>query len=91
MDELYNERFGLDKPLWQQCLTCLGDMARFELGHSIASYPRTVKQILRESMLWTISLLTATTLLSLLFGTIFGAIVARTRPPSGCARWRRRS
>ena len=63
MVELYNEKFGLDKPLWQQYLTCLGDMARFELGHSIASYPRTVKQILPESMQSTISLLTVMTLL----------------------------
>ena len=41
MVELYNEEFGLDRPQWQQYLTYLGDMARFELGHSIASYPRT--------------------------------------------------
>ena len=81
MVELYNEKFGLDKPLWQQYLTYLGDMSRFELGHSIASYPRTVNQILRDSMLWTISLLTVTTLLSFIFGTLFGAIVAWTRAP----------
>ncbi len=32
-------------------------------------------------MLWTISLLTVTTLLSFLFGTVFGAFVAWTRAP----------
>ena len=32
----YDRKFGLDKPLWQQYLTYLGDLARFDLGHSIA-------------------------------------------------------
>ena len=70
MVELYTEQFGPDKPLRQQYLLYLGDMARSEPGHSIASYPRTVNQILRESMLWTISLLTVTTLLSFLCGAV---------------------
>ncbi|MCY4412833.1 MAG: ABC transporter permease [Caldilineaceae bacterium] len=81
MVEVYNAKFGLDKPLWQQYLTYLGDMARFDLGHSIAFYPKTVKDILREALLWTIGLLTMTTLLSFVFGTLFGALVAWTRAP----------
>ncbi len=53
-------------------------MARFALGHLIASYPRSVKQILPESMLWTISLPTETTLVLFLFGTVFGFFVMDT-------------
>ena len=30
--ETYNKKFGLDKPLWRQYLSYLGDMARLDFG-----------------------------------------------------------
>ena len=38
----YQAKFGLDQPLWQQYLTYLGDMSRFDFNYSIANYPRKV-------------------------------------------------
>src|SRR2546421_10584636 len=35
----YDKRFGLDRPLWGQYLTYLGDTARFEFNFSMAGYP----------------------------------------------------
>src|SRR6266545_2761501 len=38
----YDSEFGLDKPLWIQYLTYLGDISRLEFGFSMASYPMRV-------------------------------------------------
>ena len=48
MVEEYNAKFGLDKPLWQQYLTYLGDMARLDFNYSIANYPQTVNEMMRR-------------------------------------------
>src|SRR5260221_10040987 len=38
----YERRFGLDKPLWQQDATYLGDVAHVDFNYSLAHYPPTV-------------------------------------------------
>ena len=40
----YQEKFGLDKPLWRQYLTYVDDVAHGDLNYSIANYPRTVAE-----------------------------------------------
>src|SRR6516162_10221218 len=42
MVKVYQEKFGLDKPLWRQYLNYIGDVSRLDLNYSIANYPRTV-------------------------------------------------
>jgi peptide/nickel transport system permease protein len=82
MDEMvanYEERFGLDRPLWEQYLTYLGQMARLDFGYSIANYPRTVWDILLESVPWTIGLLLTSTLMAFAIGTVLGALLAWPR------------
>lgn len=79
----YQRRFGLDKPLWRQYLTYLGDVSRGDLNYSIANYPRTVVGMIREALPWTIGLLGVTTLFSFAAGTILGALLAWPRAP----RW----
>ncbi len=81
----YQKRFGLDKPLWQQYLTYLGEVTRGDLNYSIANYPRTVVGMIREALPWTIGLLGVTTLFSFAAGTILGALLAWPRAP----RWMR--
>ncbi len=39
MIAIYDEKFGLNRPLWQQYLTYLGDTARFDFNYSITNYP----------------------------------------------------
>jgi peptide/nickel transport system permease protein len=81
MVEEYQRKFGLDKPLWTQYFTYLGDVATFDLGYSIAAYPETVLGIMEDALPWTIGLLFTTTLLAFAIGTVLGALLAWPRAP----------
>ena len=83
MVRIYDVKFGLDKPLWRQYLTYLGDMARFDLGTSIYFYPRDVKDIIGEALPWSIGLLTVSVLFSFTVGIILGAFIGSP----GCPKW----
>src|SRR6201982_3249404 len=83
MTREYEHRFGLDKPLWGQYVTYLGDMARLDFNYSIANYPRTVRDMIADALPWTIGLLGTTTLLSFGIGSVLGALLAWPRAP----RW----
>lgn len=81
----YDQRFGLDRPLWVQYLAYLRSAARFDFNYSIANYPRTVNEMIAEAVPWTIGLLGTTTLLSFGLGTLLGALLAWPGSP----RWMR--
>ena len=81
MVEEYQRKFGLDKPLWKQYLTYLGDVATLDFGYSISNYPETVVGIMEDSLPWTIGLLFTTTLLAFAIGTVLGALLAWPRSP----------
>jgi peptide/nickel transport system permease protein len=72
----YNTRFGLDRPLWRQYVSYLGDTVRLDFNYSISNYPRTVRQMIAEALPWTVGLLGTTTLLSFAIGTLLGALLA---------------
>ncbi len=72
----YETKFGLDLPIWRQYINYLGDMARLDLGFSIASYPKTVWQVILEGLPWTIGLLAVTTIIAFALGTLLGALMA---------------
>ena len=78
----YEKKFGLDQPVWKQYITYLGDMARFDLGYSISNFPKTVGELIGEAIPWTIGLLTVTTTLAFLIGTLLGALIAWSRSPT---------
>jgi peptide/nickel transport system permease protein len=73
---IYNEKFGLDKPLWEQYLNYWRDVARFDLGTSIAFYPGSVRDEILRAAPWTIGLLAVSTILAFAIGTILGALLA---------------
>jgi peptide/nickel transport system permease protein len=77
----YEARFGLDQPLWVQYVRYLQDLSRFDFNYSIASYPRTVVEMMVEALPWTIGLLLTTTLLSVGLGTLLGAFMGWPRSP----------
>jgi peptide/nickel transport system permease protein len=81
----YNEKFGLDKPLWRQYVTYLGKTAQLDFNYSISNYPRTVRDLIAEAIPWTLGLLGMTTLLSFGIGTFLGALLAWP----GAPRWMR--
>ncbi len=81
----YNTKFGLDKPLFEQYTDYLSSISRFDLGVSYNKYPRTVLELIMDSLPWTIVLLLVTTVLSFVIGNLLGAIAAWPRAP----RWLR--
>src|SRR6201987_4632177 len=76
MVKVYQQQFGLDKPLWKQYLTYVDNVAHGDLNYSIANYPRTVAGMISEALPWTIGLLGLTTLFSFAVGTFLGALLA---------------
>lgn len=76
--EAYRRRFGLDKPLWEQYTSYLSELARGNLGLSIAIFPTRVSTLLGNAIPWTVGLLSVTTLISWLLGSLLGAIVGWT-------------
>src|SRR5271166_5164434 len=85
MVKVYQEKFGLDKPLWRQYLSYIDDVFHGNLNYSIANYPRTVAGMIADALPWTIALLGLTTLFSFAAGTILGALLAWP----GAPRWMR--
>lgn len=81
MIALYDEKFGLNRPLWKQYVTYLEDTAQFDFNYSITNYPRPVLSIIRESLPWTLGLLTTTIIISWLIGTLLGAFMGWPRSP----------
>jgi len=77
----YERKFGLDKPLWEQYAAYLGDMSRLNFGPSISNYPRSVNEIMGDSLPWTIALLGTTTLIAFVLGSFLGAVLAWPRSP----------
>jgi len=81
MVDEYNRKFGLDKPLWEQYQTYLGDVAQFDFNQSIAQYPRDVVDIIGEAVPWTFALLTTTIILSWIIGGLLGAFMGWPHAP----------
>lgn len=67
--------YGLDKPLWQQYLTYIWNMMRFDLGYSIINYPQRVSFIINQTVYWTLGFVLTSTLLAFVLGTVVGALV----------------
>ncbi|MBK9940096.1 MAG: ABC transporter permease [Kouleothrix sp.] len=82
MVEAMSKKFGLEKPLWQQYFDYVGSIARFDLGVSLNQFPKTVGELITESLPWTITLLIVTTILSFVIGNLLGAVAAWPRAPS---------
>lgn len=77
----YNKQFGLDNPLGQQYVDYLMSIARLDLGVSLNKFPKTVIDLIMDSLPWTITLLLVTTILSFVIGNLLGAIAAWPRAP----------
>ena len=79
----YEARFGLDQPLWIQYVRYLGDLARFDFGYSITRFPSRVTDMILIALPWSIALVTVSTLLAFVLGSLLGALMAWPRSP----RW----
>jgi peptide/nickel transport system permease protein len=81
MIAIYDKKFGLDRPLWRQYLTYVGDMLQFDFNYSITQYPLPVLDIIGDSLPWTLGLLTTTILISWFIGGLLGAFMGWPRSP----------
>ncbi len=72
---VYRKRFQLDRPLHLQYLTYLSNVARGDLGHSLAYYPDRVSDRIMRAIPYSIGLIGVTTVLSAGLGLLFGALI----------------
>jgi peptide/nickel transport system permease protein len=81
MVEIYQEKFGLNDPIYKQYFVYLEGIAQFDLGTSMANYPMTVTDVMGTALPWTIGLLATTTILAFLLGTLLGALLGWRHTP----------
>jgi peptide/nickel transport system permease protein len=81
MAKAYEAKFGLDQPLWRQYVRYLGDMARLDLGYSLAKFPTRVSDVIAVALPWTIALLGISTLIAFTLGTLLGGLLAWPSAP----------
>lgn len=84
--EAYKQKFGYDKPLWQQYLNYWLDLSRADLGYSISRYPARVGDIILRALPWTVGMLGVATLLAFVVGTLAGALLAWSSTPAAFAK-----
>jgi len=75
MVQAYEVKFGLDQPIWRQYMNYMGDLLRGDLGASIASFPKSVLELILEGLPWTLGLLTTSLLIAFFLGTVLGALM----------------
>lgn len=76
MAKTYETKFGLDQPLWKQYLNYMSDMARLNLGYSLAKFPTRVSDVIAVAVPWTIALLGTSTLIAFTLGSLLGGLLA---------------
>jgi peptide/nickel transport system permease protein len=81
MIDKYTQLFGLDKPLWQQYLTYLGNVMRLDFGYSIQNYPRTVMEIIIARGRMTLPFVVVGITLSFIIGVLLGAVLGWNKTP----------
>jgi peptide/nickel transport system permease protein len=77
----FDKEFGLDKPLWEQYLTYLWNIAHLDFGFSMASYPMRVSTLMAGALPWTLALLGISTAIAFTLGNFFGALLAWPKTP----------
>ncbi|MCE7988588.1 MAG: ABC transporter permease [Caldilinea sp. CFX5] len=84
--EAYKQKFGYDRPIYEQYLSYWGDLFRGDLGYSISRYPARVWEIIVRALPWTIGMLGIATLLAFTVGTLTGALLAWPTTPTALTR-----
>ena len=79
--KVYEQKFGLDRPLYVQYFSYLSDIARLDFNYSIAHYPNRVVDMFMVALPWTLGLLGVSFIISFLLGTLLGALFGWPRAP----------
>ncbi len=72
----YADLFGTNKPLLEQFFLYLKNVARGDFGFSFSQYPRTVADVIKSSILWTVCLQFPAIIVGWLIGNTLGALAA---------------
>jgi peptide/nickel transport system permease protein len=72
----YADLFGTNKPLLEQFFLYLKNVARGDFGFSFSQYPRTVADVIKSSIGWTLSLQFPAIIVGWLIGNTLGALAA---------------
>jgi peptide/nickel transport system permease protein len=80
--EMYEQKFGMDKPLIVQYFRYLGNVLfRFDFGYSLSYYPSEVLPIILNALPWTLGLLAIANLLAFVIGNLLGALCVWGKTP----------
>ncbi|MAT96998.1 MAG: peptide ABC transporter permease [Anaerolineaceae bacterium] len=74
--EQYTELFGTNKPMYEQFFIYVRNVFRGDFGFSFSQYPRTVADVLRSSIWWTIGLQFPAIIVGWIIGNSLGALAA---------------
>ena len=77
--EQYTELFGTNLPIIQQFFIYVRNVFRGDFGYSISQYPRTVAEVIRASIWWTIILQFPAIIVGWVLGNTLGALAAYRR------------
>lgn len=77
--EQYTKLFGTDKPIVEQFFIYVQNVLRGDFGYSISQYPRTVADVIKASVWWTIALQFPAILVGWILGNTLGALAAYLR------------
>ncbi|MCK6627970.1 MAG: ABC transporter permease [Anaerolineae bacterium] len=77
--EQYTKLFGTDKPIVEQFFIYVQNVARGDFGYSFSQYPRTVADVLKASVGWTVALQFPAIIVGWLIGNTLGALAAYLR------------
>ena len=75
----YAETFGVNLPMYQQFFRWFKNAIRGDFGISFSQYPRTVSDIIKSAVWWTIALQLPAIIVGWILGNILGAIAAYIR------------
>ena len=74
--EQYTELFGTNKPMLQQFILYVKNVAQGDFGFSFSQYPRTVASVIKASLPWTIALQLPAIIVGWIIGNLLGALAA---------------
>jgi peptide/nickel transport system permease protein len=60
--------------LWNQYVSYLGDVLRFNFGTSVSNFPASVSSLLAQTIPWTLALVGTATVIAFFLGTLLGII-----------------
>ena len=72
----YTELFGTNKPMLEQFIIYIKNVLHGDFGFSFSQYPRTVADVIKSSIWWTISLQFPAIIVGWLIGNTLGALAA---------------